>query len=112
MGEEKSLKILWVSDNPSLATGFGRVTREVVSRLACLPGVELAVKGWGRVDPTVSAGTWPFLVYPSVPEYYGQNSFDEVVRTFKPNVVITLGEIRTIHWIRIGWSMAPGCIGT
>ena len=34
------VRILWVSENPMLATGFARVTREVVSRLAKHPGIE------------------------------------------------------------------------
>ena len=93
------LKILWVSDSPLLGTGFGRVTREVTSRLATVPGIEVACLGWGYDGWPYDRTRFPVVIYPSRGASHGQENFERVVLEFKPDVVVTLAEIWMIDWL-------------
>jgi len=39
--------LVWLSDSPTIATGFGRVTRQVLDLLAKRVEGELTCLGWG-----------------------------------------------------------------
>jgi len=93
------LKILWVSDSPLLGTGFGRVTREVTSRLARLPDLEVACLGWGYDGWPYDRDRFPAVIYPSRGASHGHENFERAVLEFKPDVVITLAEIWMIDWL-------------
>ncbi|HAM71146.1 MAG TPA: hypothetical protein DCM86_05840 [Verrucomicrobiales bacterium] len=100
MRAAKPLRILWVSDSPLMATGFARVTREVVGRLLFQPGLEVTCLGWGYdgwpYDPARFAGR----IYPCVASRHGGEVFERVVNEFRPQVVITLGEIWMLQWLQ------------
>lgn len=93
------LRILWVSDSPLLGTGFGRVTREVTTRLARVPGLEVACLGWGYDGWPYDRARFPLAIYPSGGPTAGPENFQRVVAEFQPQVVITLGEIWMIEWL-------------
>ena len=93
------IRILWVSDSPLLGTGFGRVTRELTMRLAKVPGIEVACLGWSYDGWPYDRDRFPVLIYPSRASTHGQDNFDRVLEEFKPNLVITLGEIWMIDWL-------------
>lgn len=95
----KRTKILWVSDNPFLCTGFARVTRELVGRFSKVPELEIACCGWGYDGWPRPVEEFPVRVYPSAADSFGQDSFTRILDEFKPDVVITLGEIWMIQWI-------------
>jgi len=96
---KQPLRILWVSDSPLLGTGFGRVTREVTSRLARVPGFEVACLGWGYDGWPYDRASFPAVIYPSQAPTDGQDTFEKVIHEFKPDVVITLAEIWMIDWL-------------
>jgi glycosyltransferase involved in cell wall biosynthesis len=95
---QAKLRVLWVSDSP-LGTGFGRVTREVTSRLARVPGLELACLAWGYDGWPYDRAQLPVVIYPSHAPTHGQDTFEKVVHEFRPDVVITLAEIWMIDWL-------------
>ena len=94
-----NVRILWLSDSPLLATGFGRVTREVVSRLARVSGMEVACLGIGYDGWPSDRARFPVTLYPSGGGSHGQDTFERVVQEFKPDVVITLAELWMIDWL-------------
>jgi glycosyltransferase involved in cell wall biosynthesis len=93
------MKLLWMSDSPLLATGFGRVTREITRRLAQVPGLEVACLGWGYDGWPHNHEEFPVTIYPARSRAFGQDSFERVIHEFKPDVVITLAELWMIEWI-------------
>ena len=93
------LKVLWISDSPSFATGFGRVTREITQRLARHPGLEIACLAWGFQGNASASASQPIRLYPTAPGTCGQDDFEATVKDFSPDVVITLGELRMVEWL-------------
>jgi glycosyltransferase involved in cell wall biosynthesis len=94
-----SVRVLWVSDSPLVASGFGRVTREITTRLAKVPGLEVACLGWSYDGWPYDRTRFPFVVYPSRSASHGSENFERVIQDFKPHVVITLGEIWMLDWL-------------
>jgi len=90
-----------MSDSPLLATGFGRVTRELTTRLAREPGIELACLAWGYEGWPYSREQLPFALYPSNVATNGQDNFGSVIDEFRPDIVITLGEIWALEWLHV-----------
>lgn len=95
-----SIRVLFVGDSPLLASGFGRVIRELMIRLAKEPGLELACLGWGFDGWPYDARMFPCCIYPGNPSTYGEDVFERVVNEFRPSVVITLGELWMLQWMR------------
>jgi len=93
------VKILWVSDSPLVGSGFGRVTREITTRLAKVPGLEVACLGWSYDGWPYDRARFPLVIYPSHGPSHGPENFERVIHEFKPNVVITLAEIWMIDWL-------------
>ncbi|MBL9171123.1 MAG: glycosyltransferase family 4 protein [Verrucomicrobiales bacterium] len=94
-----AVKILWLSDCPLLATGFGRVTRELTIRLAKHPDLEIVCLGVGFDGWPYDQALYPIKVYPSLASTYGEDHFERVVNEFRPDVVITLGEMWMFQWM-------------
>ncbi|MBI2925114.1 MAG: glycosyltransferase family 4 protein [Verrucomicrobia bacterium] len=97
--KSSTVRILWVSDSPLLGTGFGRVTREVAVRLARMPGLEVACLGWSYDGWPYDRACFPVIIFPSRGPAEGPEHFERVVTEFKPDLVITLGEIWMIDWL-------------
>jgi glycosyltransferase involved in cell wall biosynthesis len=95
------VRVLWLSDSPLLATGFGRVSSEVVKRLARTPGMHVACVGVGYDGWPYGADRFPGRIYPSSGAGLGQDRFERVVDEFQPDVVITLLEIWMIDWLAV-----------
>jgi len=94
-----SVRVLWVSDSPLVGSGFGRVTREITTRLAKVPGMEVACLGWSYDGWPYDRIRFPFAIYPSRGSSDGPENFERVINEFKPHVVITLGEIWMLDWL-------------
>ena len=88
-----------MSDSPTLATGFGRVTREITRRLAAHPALDLGYVAWGHGGGTPSFAPSVAHLYPSAPGTFGQEVIATAVGDFKPDVVVSLGELRTLEWL-------------
>lgn len=95
----RRVKVLWVSDSPLLGSGFGRVTREITTRLAKVPGLEIACLGWSYDGWPYDRARFPFVIYPSPAASHGHENFERVIGEFNPDVVITLAEIWMIDWL-------------
>ncbi len=105
-------RVLWVSESPRLHTGFGRVAREVASRLAQSDKYELAVLGWGA-DPVKADGEQRpvYREYRPSSRPWDREHLELVVQDFAPHVLISLGppdafeavaalrERDLLHWI-------------
>ncbi len=94
-----AVKVLWVSDSPLVGSGFGRVTREITTRLAKVPGLEIACLGWSYDGWPYDRAQFPFNIYPSRGPSHGPENFERVINEFAPDVVITLAEIWMIDWL-------------
>lgn len=92
--------ILLVGDSPFLDTGLGRVLREIGSGLAFSGQYNVAAMGFFHkpLDRVV-----PFHVFPvwsrDDGEKYGQKMYDDVVRRFHPDVVLTIHEAWAVSHI-------------
>lgn len=93
------IRVLWVSDSPLVGSGFGRVTREITTRLAKVPGIEIACLGWSHDGWPYDRTRFPFVIYPSRGASDGSENFERVVQEFKPHVVVTLGEVWMLDWL-------------
>lgn len=91
-------RILWVSDSPLLATGFGRVTFELTTRLGSVPGIEIACLGWGHDGWPVEPDRYPLRIYPGSHGNQTQG-FDRAIAEYRPDIVISLGEIWMMQWL-------------
>ncbi len=93
------LRVLWLSDSPTLATGFGRVTREITRRLARHPALEIACLACGCASQAPSDGLCSVRLYPASTRAFGQDGIEAAVDDFSPDLVVTLGEIRMVEWL-------------
>ena len=93
-------RILWMSDSPTLCTGFGRVTREILTRLMATGAFDVACLGWGYEGWPYPRDEIPFDVYPSRPGSVGRDTLPSALEEFQPDVLITLGDIWMVEWIK------------
>jgi glycosyltransferase involved in cell wall biosynthesis len=93
------VRILWISDSPLLASGFGRVTKEIVSRLAVSEDLRFACLGWGYDGWPYAREDFPVPIYPVLANDQGRSVFERVIDEFKPDVVVTLGELWMLDWL-------------
>ncbi|MCI0748442.1 MAG: glycosyltransferase family 4 protein [Verrucomicrobia subdivision 3 bacterium] len=94
-----AVRVLWVSDSPLTGSGFARVTREITTRLAKMPGLQIACVGWNHDGWPYERARFPLIVFPSR-DCSDTTSFERAFRDFKPQVVITLGEIWMVDWLQ------------
>ena len=92
----QKLRLLWVSDSPALNTGFAKVTREVLARLAADERYEVASFGWFENPAATHEAPYPVF---AADAQYGENNFPSVTDAFQPDVVITLGDVWMVDWI-------------
>ncbi len=93
-------RLLWMSDNPTLATGYARVTREILRRLSERGDYDIACLAWyddvnGNIPPdggyAIARGGRDF----------GISSLSGAIREFNPDLIIALGDL---------WMIEPGCM--
>ena len=95
----EAIRILWLSDSPLVKSGFGRVSRELVTRLARVPGIRIACLGWSYDGWPYDRDQFPFDVYPAPGTSHDPENFERVIHELKPHVVITLGEMWMLDWL-------------
>lgn len=88
-----------MSDSPTLFTGFGRVTRELLCHLAYAGQYEIACVGWGYDGWPFDRRHLPFEIYPSAPGSLGRDSLPRAIHEFRPDLLITLGDIWMVEWL-------------
>jgi glycosyltransferase involved in cell wall biosynthesis len=98
-------KILLVSDDARINTGFSRVAREIILHLVSTQKYHVAQHGWfsGNPQHEVPIQIFPTMSAPDKPgalieeDLYGKLSFDRVVASFRPDVVLAIGNYHMIH---------------
>jgi glycosyltransferase involved in cell wall biosynthesis len=93
------IKLLWMSDSPVFCTGFGTVTREVLRRLAARDHYEVACVAWGYEGWPYERHDIPYDLYPSVSPNLGRDTLPKALDHFKPDILVTLGDIWMVEWI-------------
>jgi D-inositol-3-phosphate glycosyltransferase len=88
----RRLKLLWMSDSPTLVSGFGTVTRDILDRLPT-DRFEIAVVGWAYTGWPYDRTRFPYTIYPSDPRRMGGDSLPSAVAEFKPDIVVGLGDL-------------------
>lgn len=88
-----------MSDSPTAFTGFGTVTRHVLSGLIQHGGVEFASIGWGYDGWRYDRGFLPFDIYPSTEQPFGQDVAERAIAEFKPDIFVCFGDLWMIQWV-------------
>jgi glycosyltransferase involved in cell wall biosynthesis len=89
-------RIVWMSDSPLRASGFGLVTAEVCKRLANL-GHDILVLGWWSADEVKLSN---FDVKPCPVSPKGASAaIAKHLADFQPDVLITLGDVPWLSFI-------------
>lgn len=93
------VKLLWMSDSPTLVSGFGTVTREILARLPS-DRFEVAVVGWGHSGWPYDRAKWPYPIYPADPRTFGRDALPAAVSDFQPDLVVGLGDLWMLDPLR------------
>lgn len=99
--DEKKIKVLWYGDSPTVQTGFGRVARELLTRLNAMGKYDIAVVGLNdRGEPSEYRNEFRIIPCPDLKEDpYGFNTLPPVLMREKPDVLLTLNDI----WVYTGF---------
>lgn len=109
-------RILWCSQSPSLHTGYGVITHDILLRLAATKKYEIACQGWFErpaANPTFPfegehSSKFPFRIYHTdlnkndmdMRSKNGGKTIDAVLQDFKPDVCMFFGDIYMMDWIQ------------
>jgi hypothetical protein len=90
-------RILWISDCPVRATGFGLVTREICARLATR-GHQVRILGWWGVPGPREFGGVQADNLPTDP-YRAKQKIEQEITNFYPEFLVSLGDIPWLSYI-------------
>jgi len=103
-----AVRLLWISQSPTLLTGFGHVTREVLCRLARLPGFTVAAVAWEYSGWPYDRKWIPFDLYPSTGAAHGSDTLERAIAEFRPNIVVGFGDLWMIEYLS-NFRLPPSC---
>jgi glycosyltransferase involved in cell wall biosynthesis len=92
-------RILWIGDSPTLFTGFGRVAREVLTRLHATGDYDITCLGWYYDGRPYDTTALPFEIFRTGNTEFGQDILGSLIDTRKPDVMISLAEVWMTQWI-------------
>jgi D-inositol-3-phosphate glycosyltransferase len=108
-------RILWCSQTPSIHTGYGIITHDILERLHATGKYEIACHGWHeRESPkprypleAMSGPMFPYKLFHNggakdldpVHEKMGKKNFHDVIEAFKPDIVIMFGDIYMFDYV-------------
>lgn len=83
-------KIVYMSDSPTISTGYGRVSKELTMALHNA-GHEITVIGWGHDG---EPHNFPFTIIPcnTHKENFGEDKLARYIRDEQPDILFTLGD--------------------
>ena len=84
--------LVWLSDSPTIATGFGRVTRQVLDLLAKRVEGETTCLGWGYRGTAEAAEGLAYTVIPQGDLGSGSDNLPRVLSSRPDAVLVTLGD--------------------
>src|SRR5881628_1830254 len=85
-------KLLWIGDSPTVHTGFGRVSGNVLTRLA--DRWDITVLGVNFGGDYYDRDKHPYKIYPAMSpgEMWGVNRFESIAKHVKPDVALVLND--------------------
>lgn len=84
--------LIWLSDSPLLATGYGRVGRQVLPYLAeDFPG-GVCCLGWGHDHSSPSVEDLPYRLLPQGPFSSTHDNLPRLLTSPDPKILVTLGD--------------------
>lgn len=94
------MRILFVGDSPTVNTGFGVVTKNLVTRWHEM-GHEIGVLGVNHYGGPYDPDEFPFPIHPCAPggvdDIYGVNKLPTLMEKMQPNIVFFLNDPWIIH---------------
>ena len=99
MPSVRRTRVAWMSDSPALATGYGRVTREILKRVKRDSRYELVCIGWGHPDGSPLRADYAFEVKPGGSDF-GRAALTHLPVSDRPDVLVTLGNLWMISWVK------------
>lgn len=91
--------LLWISDSPLVPTGFGRVTFEILTRLAAKENMDIHALAVGAGTFAYSPSTIPFRILPCPSPDPPPETLREAIDTIHPDVVVTLSDIWRVNFM-------------
>lgn len=108
-------RILWCSQTPSIHTGYGIITNDILKRLHASGKYEIACHGWHEppsLSPRypqegLSSALFPYKLFCGgaykpddvLHDKMGKRNFHDIVDYFKPDVVIMYGDIYMFDYV-------------
>jgi glycosyltransferase involved in cell wall biosynthesis len=92
-------KILWMGDSPLLPTGYGRVTREILTRLAAADKFDIQCIGWYHPERAAPNRRLPFPVIPGGSDF-GRQALPALLDFSSTDLLITLGDLWMMRWVK------------
>jgi glycosyltransferase involved in cell wall biosynthesis len=89
--------IIYVSDSPTLPTGYGRVSKELTTSLHNA-GHDITVIGWGFKEGQHNPHPYPIIPCQTHQENFGEDILARLIRDKKPDIVMTLGDPWMTNW--------------
>jgi glycosyltransferase involved in cell wall biosynthesis len=94
------IPLLFLSDSPSLLTGLGRITRELVCHLVSMPEYRVGVLGRGGLG----SAKLPFAqyVFPEMGGGWGETAIEQAWRDFagkQKGVLFTINDASRLAWL-------------
>jgi len=85
------MNILWISDSPNQATGYGTVTKHIVPRLID-KGFSVSALGLQSFGQPLDFGN--YRVFPRGKDAYGADMLLSYIKTLNIDTIITLGDLK------------------
>jgi glycosyltransferase involved in cell wall biosynthesis len=107
-------RILWCSQSPAIDTGYGIISREILTRLHATGKYEIACQAWfekPKDNPSYqyeasSSSAFPFKLFhtdagnnPSPEAKDGQKNIGQIIDQFKPDITIWFSDIYMVEWL-------------
>lgn len=84
-------KIVWMSDSPTITTGYGRVSKELCNAFHN-EGHEVICIGWGHQDSQPNPFPFRLVACDSYNDNFGEDILANLIRNEKPDILFTLGD--------------------
>ena len=89
------MKILWMSDSPTTASGYGNVTRFICAGLARL-GHDVSIIGWQTQTRKAWRGC---TIYPVGKNAFGADVILDCLKLIQPDVLVTQGDVWQLSYL-------------
>lgn len=99
--EHMGLRILWAVESPAQPTGYGRVARELLPRLACRGPHRYGLLAWSHRDDGCSYDDTGYELLKPARLETGRSwtapDIEAALQQFQPDVLVTVGNLRMLE---------------